>query len=572
MFVPRATALIPPEPSTTIAPVSVGTTSSTTSTGSTIIGSPIPSVVQTVVPPAVPTEAGTVSPLAPDASNTIAVSTIPAGGSSLLATSSTIPTDPSIPPIPTVPGEDLPDAFIVPGVDPTTDANFDDALPEEVPFTGATASTYGAPFNGTSFAAELAKLTAGERRRVLDIQARLAAATQRVGAAKDSLEDLTNSGRESRDDLAKLHALRDRLAVSMRQRALRQYTGESARYLRLILEAKDLNVLRRRTDLISQAQRRDAALVQTYRQSARSLEEETAHYNAIRDARQFEIDQLVADEAALKKDFDSLSSLLGALDAPVAFEGFVFPVQPPYAYIDTYGADRMNGSPFQHKHQGVDIFAREGTPVIATKRGVVYSIGVARLGGNRLWLKDVDGTCYYYAHLISFASGLYENKIVESGEVLGFVGTTGNAVGTPPHLHYEIHPQCTGPTNPTPILKAVENSNLEQYVAAVRPIFGGGQLPTGVAPVVTTVPGAATVSGATVASTQPWQGVPPPLVGNAPGGSTKIVPTSAVARPAPTAVPLPVPRANKVTIPPPTTAPPPTKPASTGPTSTKPTA
>ncbi len=578
---PRAAALIPAETSTTIAPVPAATTSTTAllptpSAAPPTVPSAIPSAVPSLVTPNEAISVASPSSL-PESSSTIVVSAVPSEATSSIppGSSSTIPTDGLVSTIPTgssLPGHrenELTDFFLVPGVDPSTGANFDDALPEEVPLTGFSASTYGSPFIGTSFAAELAKLTAGERQRVLDIQARLAEATKRVDAAKDSLEALTNSGRQSQDDLANLHALRDRLAVSMRQRALRQYTGESARYLRLILEAKDLNVLRRRTDLISQAQRRDAALVQTYRQSARSLEEETAQFNAIKEARQFEIDQLVADQAALTKDFDSLSALLGALDAPVAFEGFVFPVQPPYAYIDTYGADRMMGSAFQHQHQGVDIFAREGTPVVATKRGVVYSIGVARLGGNRVWLKDVDGTCYYYAHLVSFASGLYENKIVESGEVLGFVGTTGNAVGTPPHLHYEIHPQCGGPTNPTPILKAVENSNLEQYVAAVRPVFGGGQLPTGAAPVVTTVPGAQPQPGVTVASTRPGQGAPPPLIGNAPGGSTKVVPTSGVLRPAATLKAVAVPQGNKVTIPPPTTAPPSTKTTSTKPT-TKP--
>jgi murein DD-endopeptidase MepM/ murein hydrolase activator NlpD len=548
---PRAEALIPAETSTTttLPPIpAVTTTTSTTTIPQIVSATPVP----TLAPPTV-TEVTTVPGSSlPVGSSSPGPSTIPALTTGPEIPTSLVSTIPTEAPTSLYYSKGISDPLFVPGVDPTTDASFDDALPEEVPFTGAVASTYGAPFTGTSFAAELAKLTAGERQRALDIQARLATATARVEEAKKSLSDLTSSGRQSRDDLARLNSLRDKLAVSMRQRALRQYTGESARYLRLILEAKDLNVLRRRTDLISQAQRRDAALVQSYRQSAKSLEVEEAKFNAIREARQFEIDQLADEEAKLKKDFDELTALLGALQAPLAFEGFVFPVQPPYAYTDTYGADRMNGTQFEHKHQGVDIFAREGTPVIATKRGVVYSIGVARLGGNRLWLKDVDGTCYYYAHLVAFASGLYENKIVESGEVLGFVGTTGNAVGTPPHLHYEIHPQCEGPTNPTPILNAVENANLEQYVAAVRPVFGGGALPSGSSPSTTpavTVPGAGTTS---LPVTIPGAGAPP-LVGNAPGGSTKVVPTSGVVRRA-TSVPLPVPSVRKLTVPPPTTA------------------
>ncbi len=440
----------------------------------------------------------------------------------------------------------------VPGVDPSLDANFDDAEPGIVPETiGGLFPNYGAPFIGTNFTAELAKLTAGQRIQVAEIQKRLAEATVKVTKAEEALADFVTTGRQTEKDLAKLHELRDNLARSMRDRALRQYTGESAKYLRLVLQSKDVNSLRRRTDFIAQAQRRDASLVQSYRQNAKSLEDKKAAFEEVKKSYQFEIDQIKLQQASLQKDFDSLSGLLGALQSPVAFEGFVFPVQPPYSYIDTYGAPRMTGSKYQHQHQGVDIFAREGTPLVATKRGIVFSIGVARLGGNRVWLKDTDGTCYYYAHLKAFAAGLYENKIVESGEILGYVGITGNAVGTPPHLHYEIHPQCGGPTNPTPILNAVENGNLEAYVAAVRPVFGKGVLQGATATPGSTIAGAPGITSPTTLAG--------PLIGNAPGGGQAVVPTSGVLRPS-TPVSLAAPKGNSVPVPQPTTLPPTTKP------------
>jgi murein DD-endopeptidase MepM/ murein hydrolase activator NlpD len=269
-----------------------------------------------------------------------------------------------------------------------------------------------------------------------------------------------------------------------------------------------------------------------------------------------------------------VKGILSALEAPVAFEGFVFPVQPPYAYSDTYGADRMNGTQYQHQHQGVDIFASEGTPIVATKRGVVYSVGVARLGGNRLWLKDGEGNCYYYAHLQAFASTVYERKVVEAGEVLGFVGTTGNARGTPPHLHYEIHPSCAGPTNPSPILNAVEKADLEEWVRQTRPIFGvqaTSTVPGQVPPVASSLP--AGVSGAKPVANpvpKPVAGataVPPTtgrqLVGNAPGGSTAVLPTRVVPQ-APGST-RPAPKGANPTIPAPVFTTAPNVPTSAGP-------
>jgi murein DD-endopeptidase MepM/ murein hydrolase activator NlpD len=451
------------------------------------------------------------------------------------ATTSTI----SLEPTSTLSPYEVFDEYLIPevpeGVDLSQFSEFDDGsssqdLESQIGNVGV--SVYGSPALPTSFQAELNKLTAAQRQQVTEAQAKLAAISDRVSAAKEALDELTNSGRGSQDEIDRLNQQREQIAVNMKNRALRQYTGESARYLRLILESKDINTYRRRADLISQAQRRDTAVVEEYRLAANRIKKERARFDAILQARQFEVDQLEKEQKTLDDEFKRLQGILGALEAPVAFEGFVFPVQPPYAYSDTYGADRMNGTTFQHQHQGVDIFAREGTPVIATKRGVVYSIGVARLGGNRVWLKDVDGNCYYYAHLKEFASTIYDRKVVEAGEFLGTVGTTGNARGTPPHLHYEIHPNCAGPTNPNPILRAVEKADLEEWVRQTRPVFGV----TSSQQVSTTVPPAGAVprTGSSVPATTGR-----PLVGNAPGGSTAVLPTIATPRSAGSTRPAP---------------------------------
>jgi Peptidase family M23 len=133
------------------------------------------------------------------------------------------------------------------------------------------------------------------------------------------------------------------------------------------------------------------------------------------------------------------------------------------SFVDTFGAPRMTGTKYQHKHEGTDIFAPIGTKLLATTRGVIERKGVAVLGGNKLWLHGEDGTQYYYAHLSAFVEGVDDGTVVEAGQVIGYVGITGNAVGTPSHLHFEIHPGGGGAINPFPTLDAVRKSDYNTF-------------------------------------------------------------------------------------------------------------
>lgn len=108
-----------------------------------------------------------------------------------------------------------------------------------------------------------------------------------------------------------------------------------------------------------------------------------------------------------------------------------FPVAGACEYIDSWGFPRSGG----RSHKGTDIMAAAGTPVVAVKDGTLKS-GNSRLGGITLWLETADGTRYYYAHLESIAIG---SGAVAAGQVIGFVGSTGNASASAPHLHFEIH-------------------------------------------------------------------------------------------------------------------------------------
>ena len=118
--------------------------------------------------------------------------------------------------------------------------------------------------------------------------------------------------------------------------------------------------------------------------------------------------------------------------------GYVFPVYGPTAWGDTFGRSRPDVA--GGWHHGDDIFAPLGTPVLAVAHGTVFSVGFERLGGWRLWLRDDAGNLFYYAHLSAYTLLAVDGAIVNAGDVLGFVGNTGDAEGGPYHLHFEVHP------------------------------------------------------------------------------------------------------------------------------------
>jgi murein DD-endopeptidase MepM/ murein hydrolase activator NlpD len=135
---------------------------------------------------------------------------------------------------------------------------------------------------------------------------------------------------------------------------------------------------------------------------------------------------------------------------PAETDGYVFPVYGQVSYGDDYGAPRA----VTEWHHGNDLFATEGTPVLAVADGTLFNVGVNTLGGNRLWLRDGRGNTFYYAHLSAYAPVAAEGAQVRAGEVIGFVGHTGQAITTPPHLHFEIHPGGGDSVNPYPYLLA----------------------------------------------------------------------------------------------------------------------
>lgn len=143
---------------------------------------------------------------------------------------------------------------------------------------------------------------------------------------------------------------------------------------------------------------------------------------------------------------------------PLGAGNRVFPVYGGSSVADTFGAVRSDVAGAWH--HGDDVFAPLGTPVLACADGRVFSVGWNEVGGWRLWLVDRAGNEFYYAHLAGYSAYAVDGAVVRAGDVLGFVGDTGDATGTPYHLHFEVHPVALlaigydGAVDPTPYLRS----------------------------------------------------------------------------------------------------------------------
>lgn len=116
---------------------------------------------------------------------------------------------------------------------------------------------------------------------------------------------------------------------------------------------------------------------------------------------------------------------------------------------DTWHAPRSG----RRQHEGQDLFAPGGTPVYSATKGIVIRIGLAGIGGNAVSVMGAGGRVYYYAYLSGFGENLRVGEEVTPETVLGYVGNTGNARGTPPHLHFGVY-SASGALNPLPLLRS----------------------------------------------------------------------------------------------------------------------
>lgn len=170
-----------------------------------------------------------------------------------------------------------------------------------------------------------------------------------------------------------------------------------------------------------------------------------------------------------------LANLQPAVDRGVPLETAIlqviapFPVAGKANFSHDWGFPRWTPTP--HLHKGTDIFAAFGTPIVTSEAGRVIKMGTAGAGGISVWVRGDSGMGYYYAHLQNWAQGLSVDQRVERGEVIGFVGDTGNARGGSPHLHFELHPGG-GPGTPARDPKPYLDDALRQAEAQAAAFQG----------------------------------------------------------------------------------------------------
>ena len=136
---------------------------------------------------------------------------------------------------------------------------------------------------------------------------------------------------------------------------------------------------------------------------------------------------------------------------PAPIGGQACPVDGFTSFTDTWGAPRSGG----RSHEGVDMLGARWTPLVAIESGSILRLGNGGLGGITIWLRGTSGDQFYYAHLEGLANGLRAGQTVEVGELIGYMGTSGNAPDYIPHVHFEFHPGGGSATNPYPLVKAL---------------------------------------------------------------------------------------------------------------------
>jgi murein DD-endopeptidase MepM/ murein hydrolase activator NlpD len=211
-----------------------------------------------------------------------------------------------------------------------------------------------------------------------------------------------------------------------------------------------------RSALLTVVVDRDRAAVQRVKELQAKVTADQAKVAKELTDTQSKVEQAKVDEAQALLDlgYAKLDLAVSNAGGNIVIHGFVFPVADPHTFREDFGDPRQPDTPLAHPHQGCDIVATQGTELYAAERGVITQLSEGGLGGTTLWLKGESGTAYYYAHLFAYAPRLHPGQLVEGGDLVGYVGQTGDATG--PHLHFEVHPGGGAAVDPYPILLAVD--------------------------------------------------------------------------------------------------------------------
>lgn len=258
----------------------------------------------------------------------------------------------------------------------------------------------------------------------------------------------------------------DEVGQRLGERIADMYRSDPLDHIAMLLTAQDFDEVLLRLEYLQRINGQDAAILEEARRlqeelaaqraQLESLEHEQAEQTKVlkKEARRIEkkLEEQQAEYDKLQKELraavEQEKARTGRTSVKASPSGMVFPVRGPSYYNDTWGAARSGG----RAHKGTDIMAPRGTPVVAVLSGTVQARENG-LGGKTLWLTADNGWAFYYAHLDGYevVSGR-----VTAGQTIGYVGSTGNASASAPHLHFEAHPGGGAAVNPYPYLKSMQ--------------------------------------------------------------------------------------------------------------------
>jgi murein DD-endopeptidase MepM/ murein hydrolase activator NlpD len=379
--------------------------------------------------------------------------------SSTIPPDTTLPTDTTVPVDPTLP--------VDPNESTTSTTTADDPLVGEGPPETVPEETFTIPPRTpvTGFYADQGAF-ASHPGRLVRVNARTARAraaeTQAaLDAAIASRDLLVLRSAQLNDELGRL-AVEERAAIEaledaqleLELRATDAYIRGNIGPVTVLLSSTSASDYYHRRELLQAVVNADEEALYRFQEARRAVDDNQAR--AASELAQVSQELLNAEQAVaaatLEHELASRELAVFLAGGTVVIHGFVFPVAGETNFIDSFGFPRMTGTPYEHWHEGTDIFTPAGTELVACERGVITRMGTNVLGGITLWLRGESGVSYYYAHLSGFAPGITTGMVVEASTVVGYAGNTGNAATTPPHLHFEVHPRNSPAVNPFPLL------------------------------------------------------------------------------------------------------------------------
>jgi murein DD-endopeptidase MepM/ murein hydrolase activator NlpD len=303
--------------------------------------------------------------------------------------------------------------------------------------------------------------------RLDQLQEELDHSTARVEALRTEENELRFAVGRVVEEIRSLQAKRSRLQARAVSAARRIYMSSGGEALDVLLTSESFAEMATRSQTLSYISELDQTTLAELQsaesqltvfksqliEKADSLTATRARLDSETEELQARFEEATAEYVELKKKLAARAraraEAVAGGTAYITASGMTCPIAAPNSFIDSWGFPRDGGA---RTHEGTDMMAAMGAPVVAIVDGRITYSGVGVTAGNWLELEGNDGHTYWYMHN---QKNLITSGRVTVGQQIATVGDTGNAAGGPPHVHFEYHPGGGGPVNPYPLLVKV---------------------------------------------------------------------------------------------------------------------